>query len=239
MIGYLTFRNPSGMIAIIDELEEWCERKGFARVADLTGAMIHEPSRRDTLAAAARRSGAGIRIAAGERSHDHPPHHPQARRLAPARARRRHAQGGAAVHREEFRPRHPDAEPDPAGAHDRGRDRLSRARDGGAAGRLDLQAADDLLPHRRHRSRRCRARLPRGRVHRREALSRQRHHQFGRRRHRLQQDHARARAHGEDRHAVPDARRGRRSGDRHLRPRGDVHRALPVEMDEAVSRACA
>ena len=51
----------------------------------------------------------------------------------------------------------------------------------------------------------------RRRVHRREALSRQRHHQFGRRRHRLSQDHARARTHGKDRHAVPDARRGRRS----------------------------
>lgn len=42
MIGYLTFRNPSGMIAIIDGLEEWCSRRGFARVADLTGAMIDE-----------------------------------------------------------------------------------------------------------------------------------------------------------------------------------------------------
>ena len=42
MIGYLTFRNPSGMIAIIDGLEEWCNKRGFARVADLTGAMIDE-----------------------------------------------------------------------------------------------------------------------------------------------------------------------------------------------------
>ena len=42
MIGYLTFRNPSGMIAIIDGLEEWCKKRGFARVADLTGAMIDE-----------------------------------------------------------------------------------------------------------------------------------------------------------------------------------------------------
>ena len=50
-------------------------------------------------------------------------------------------------------------------------DRLSRAGHGGAAARLDLQAADDLLSHRRHRSRRRRARLSRGRVHRREALS--------------------------------------------------------------------
>ncbi|TMJ78895.1 MAG: hypothetical protein E6G78_23515 [Alphaproteobacteria bacterium] len=52
MIGYLTFRNPSGMIAIIDGLEEWCARKGFARVADLTGAMIYDRPA-DTLVAAA------------------------------------------------------------------------------------------------------------------------------------------------------------------------------------------
>ena len=52
MIGYLIFRNPSGMIAIIDGLEEWCAKRGFARVADLTGAMIDEPPM-ETFAAAA------------------------------------------------------------------------------------------------------------------------------------------------------------------------------------------
>jgi dihydroorotate dehydrogenase (NAD+) catalytic subunit len=52
MIGYFTFRNPSGMIAIIDGLEKWCERKGFARVSDLTGAMIHGKPQ-ETYAAAA------------------------------------------------------------------------------------------------------------------------------------------------------------------------------------------
>ncbi|HEY2533360.1 MAG TPA: dihydroorotate dehydrogenase [Xanthobacteraceae bacterium] len=52
MIGYLTFRNPTGMIAIIDGLEQWCAKRGFPRVADLTGAMIDEPPR-ETLAAAA------------------------------------------------------------------------------------------------------------------------------------------------------------------------------------------
>ena len=52
MIGYLTFRNPTGMIAIIDGLEEWCAKRGFARVADLTGAMIDEPPM-ETFAAAA------------------------------------------------------------------------------------------------------------------------------------------------------------------------------------------
>jgi dihydroorotate dehydrogenase (NAD+) catalytic subunit len=52
MIGYLTFRNPTGMIAIIDGLEQWCAKRGFARVADLTGAMIDAPPM-ETFAAAA------------------------------------------------------------------------------------------------------------------------------------------------------------------------------------------
>ena len=52
MIGYLIFRNPSGMIAIIEGLEKWCAKRGFARVADLTGAMIDEAPR-ETFAAAA------------------------------------------------------------------------------------------------------------------------------------------------------------------------------------------
>ena len=91
MIGYLIFRNPSGMIAIIDGLEKWCAKRGFARVADLTGAMINDAPR-DTFAAAGRAD------RADRPAHDHPHHHPQARRLAPACARRRHAQGGAAVH---------------------------------------------------------------------------------------------------------------------------------------------
>src|SRR5262249_61086166 len=38
MIGYLIFRKPSGLIAIIEGLEQWCAKRGFARVADLTGA---------------------------------------------------------------------------------------------------------------------------------------------------------------------------------------------------------
>ena len=50
----------------------------------------------------------------------------------------------------------------PPVTHHQGRHRLSRARHGGAAEGLDLQAADDLLSHRRHRSRRCRARLREG-----------------------------------------------------------------------------
>jgi dihydroorotate dehydrogenase (NAD+) catalytic subunit len=52
MVGYLTFRNPSGLIALIDGLDAWCARRGFARVADLTGAMIDNPPM-ETFAAAA------------------------------------------------------------------------------------------------------------------------------------------------------------------------------------------
>jgi dihydroorotate dehydrogenase (NAD+) catalytic subunit len=42
-IGYLNFRNPTAMIAIIDGLEKWCQARGFKRVADLTGAMLAHP----------------------------------------------------------------------------------------------------------------------------------------------------------------------------------------------------
>jgi dihydroorotate dehydrogenase (NAD+) catalytic subunit len=52
MMGYIIFRNPSGMIAILDGLQEWCRRRSFGRVADLTGAMIDEPPM-ETFAAAA------------------------------------------------------------------------------------------------------------------------------------------------------------------------------------------
>jgi len=44
-VGYLNFRNPTGMIAIIEGLEKWCEGRGFGRVADLTGAMLDHPPR--------------------------------------------------------------------------------------------------------------------------------------------------------------------------------------------------
>jgi hypothetical protein len=41
------------MIAILDGLEEWCAKRGFARVADLTGAMIDDAPRETFVAAAA------------------------------------------------------------------------------------------------------------------------------------------------------------------------------------------
>ena len=53
MIGYLIFRNPSGLIAIIEGLEAWCAKRGFARVADLTGAMNFDKPANTYAAAAA------------------------------------------------------------------------------------------------------------------------------------------------------------------------------------------
>lgn len=44
-IGYLNFRNPTGMIAIIEGLEKWCDARGFEHVAELTGAMLDHPPR--------------------------------------------------------------------------------------------------------------------------------------------------------------------------------------------------
>jgi dihydroorotate dehydrogenase (NAD+) catalytic subunit len=53
MLGYIIFRNPSSLVAIIDELGEWCEKRGFKRAADLTGAMINDPIAETFSAAAA------------------------------------------------------------------------------------------------------------------------------------------------------------------------------------------
>lgn len=53
MLGYIIFRNPSSLTAIIDQLAEWCDKRGFKRVADLTGAMINEPIAETFSAAAA------------------------------------------------------------------------------------------------------------------------------------------------------------------------------------------
>ncbi len=51
-VGYASFRNPSAMPAIIDDLEKWCESRGIERVSELIGAMAEEP-RADTYDAAA------------------------------------------------------------------------------------------------------------------------------------------------------------------------------------------
>src|SRR5260370_18446158 len=43
MMGYIIFRNPSGMLAILDALEEWCRRRGFPRFAHPPATMIAHP----------------------------------------------------------------------------------------------------------------------------------------------------------------------------------------------------
>jgi dihydroorotate dehydrogenase (NAD+) catalytic subunit len=53
MLGYIIFRNPSSLVAIIDQLAEWCDKRGFKRVADLTAAMINDPIAETFSAAAA------------------------------------------------------------------------------------------------------------------------------------------------------------------------------------------
>lgn len=58
MLGYIIFRNPSSLVAIIDQLAEWCHKRGFKRVAELTGAMVNEPIA-ETFAAAAAPIGQG------------------------------------------------------------------------------------------------------------------------------------------------------------------------------------
>ena len=44
-VGFLSFRNPTGMIALIDGLEKWCAAHDVARVAELTGGMLDHPPR--------------------------------------------------------------------------------------------------------------------------------------------------------------------------------------------------
>lgn len=51
-VGYASFRNPTAMISILEDLEEWCDRRGIARIADLTGA-VDDDLETDTYIAAA------------------------------------------------------------------------------------------------------------------------------------------------------------------------------------------
>jgi dihydroorotate dehydrogenase (NAD+) catalytic subunit len=51
-IGYAGFRNPSALITIIDDLAQWCERRGIARVSELIGAVRDDDMEKDTLRAA-------------------------------------------------------------------------------------------------------------------------------------------------------------------------------------------
>lgn len=52
-IGYINFRNPTAMISIIDDLREWCDKRGIKRIADLTRAVRDDDMETDIYAAAA------------------------------------------------------------------------------------------------------------------------------------------------------------------------------------------
>ena len=44
-VGFLSFRHPTGMIAIIEDLATWCDSHGVKRVSELTGGMLAHPPR--------------------------------------------------------------------------------------------------------------------------------------------------------------------------------------------------
>lgn len=52
-VGYAAFRNPSALIAIIDDLEDWCNERKIARVSDLIGAVRDTDLEKDVYVAAA------------------------------------------------------------------------------------------------------------------------------------------------------------------------------------------
>src|SRR5690606_31974612 len=51
-IGYAGFRNPTALTTIIDDLEEWCDKRGIKKVTELIGAVRDEDMETDTLVAA-------------------------------------------------------------------------------------------------------------------------------------------------------------------------------------------
>lgn len=51
-VGYASFRSPTALPAIIDDLERWCDERNIERVRDLTGA-VREDIETDTLVSAA------------------------------------------------------------------------------------------------------------------------------------------------------------------------------------------
>ena len=53
-IGYSGFRNPTALTAIIDDLEQWCDSRGIAKITELIGAIRDQDMERDTLVAASR-----------------------------------------------------------------------------------------------------------------------------------------------------------------------------------------
>jgi len=48
-VGTATFNNSLAMIEVIEGLDRFCEARGIARVADLTGALTHEEADEDDL----------------------------------------------------------------------------------------------------------------------------------------------------------------------------------------------
>ena len=44
-IGFLSFRNPTGMIAVMEDLAKWCDEHGVKKVSELTGGMLPHPKR--------------------------------------------------------------------------------------------------------------------------------------------------------------------------------------------------
>lgn len=52
-VGYAAFRNPSALIAIIDDLETWCDERKIERVSDLIGAVRDTDMEKDVYVAAA------------------------------------------------------------------------------------------------------------------------------------------------------------------------------------------
>ena len=149
----------------------------------------------------------------------------------------RDAGGLRRAHGAPVRPRHHHAQPGAAGDQGRRGRGLSRANSQSGSGRARVRAADDLLPDRRRRSGRARARQERGRVGRRQALSRACHDQLGARRDLDGRDRPRPRGDGEGRHAAAGPWRGHRSRGRHLRPRGGVPRQGAGAADRSAIRA--
>lgn len=51
-VGYAAFRNPTALITIIEDLEAWCDERGFSQVSELIGAVKDDDMEMDTLVAA-------------------------------------------------------------------------------------------------------------------------------------------------------------------------------------------
>ena len=51
-IGYAGFRNPTALVQIIDDLEDWCDERGIKKVTELIGAVRDQDMELDTLNAA-------------------------------------------------------------------------------------------------------------------------------------------------------------------------------------------